>query len=401
MISVFSLVFVLAPSFAGIAGVADTPAARLKELERQAAESRARAAELAGRTARIESELTQHRRLLTDAAAQVRAGEEASSRLETEQTALSEKLARESAVLDQDRTELAQLPAGLVRLARLPPGALLARPDSPIEAARAAMLVQAALTATREGARKAELELAQMDDVSRQLAAKQSEVERQAVALTARQADLAALMQKRQALYEQTESDRQAEEERSRKIAEEAKDLRDLVARIEAEQAEEARREAAREAEARRKASLRREPPPKPDQGHFTASGAMPVAGSVKIRFGQNDGLGTTAHGLTIATRPGATVTAPAAGRVKFAGPFRGYHEILILEHSGGYLSLIAGMKRVDAPLGATVGAGEPIGVMDDRQDSKPELYYELRHNGQFVDPEAIPLPADVKGKVR
>jgi septal ring factor EnvC (AmiA/AmiB activator) len=99
--------------------------------------------------------------------------------------------------------------------------------------------------------------------------------------------------------------------------------------------------------------------------------------------------------------RPGAAVTAPSAGIVRFAGPFRSYREILILEHPGGYLSLIAGMSRVNAAVGAQIGAGEPIGTMDERADVRPELYYELRRNGQFVDPEAVTLPVAVKGKAR
>ena len=383
------------------AAPADSPAARLRELERQAADSRARAAELAQRTARIQGELDQQRQALTGDAAQVRAGEEALSRLEAEQASLAESLSRETGILGQDRAEVARLTAALVRLVRMPPGALLARQEAPIEAARTQMLVQAALTAMRRGIEQAEGAVAKMDDTNRQLAAKRGEAEHQAETLKSRQADLAALIQKRQSLYEQTESDRRAEAERSRKIADQAKDLRDLVARIEAQQAEESKREAAREAEARRKASLSIAKPPKADHGKLTTSGGLPVAGVVKTGFGKSDGLGTTSHGVTIVARAGATVTAPATGTVKFAGPFRGYREILILEHPGGYLSLIAGMKRVDVALGAAVGAGEPVGVMDDRPESKPELYYELRRHGQFVDPEAVSLSVDVKGKVR
>lgn len=369
-------------------------AAQVKELEKRAAESRARAAALAEKTAKMEKELAARRKSLTDTAAQVRAGETTLSKLETEQNALADSVDRETAALNVDKARLAELTAGLVRLARIPPGGLLTAFDAPVDAARAEILLQSALTATNDAARRTEQEIAHLTETDQRLEAKRRETEHQSGVLKSRQADLAALIDKREAVYQQTESDRQAEEQRAREIAEQAKDLRDLVAKIEAQQKAEAEA-------AKRRAKQQKKPVPAAMTGHYTAAAGLPVNGQVKIRFGQNDGLGTTSHGVTIIARPGATVTAPATGTVRFAGPFRGYREILILEHPGGYLSLIAGMSRVNAAVGAQVTAGEPIGAMDDRAGASPELYYELRRNGQFIDPEASAPPGGVKGKVR
>ncbi len=369
-------------------------AAQVKALEKQAAESRARAAALAEKTAKMEKELEARRKSLTDTAAQVRAGEATLSKLETEQNSLADAVETQTATLNADQAKLAELTAGLVRLARIPPGGLLTAFDAPVDAARAEILLQSALKATNDAAHRTEQELAHLSETDRQLAAKREETEHQSGVLKSRQADLSALIDKREAAYQQTESDRQAEEERARQIAEQAKDLRDLVARIEAQQKAEAEA-------ARRKAKQQKKAVPAAMTGHYTAAAGLPVNGQVKIRFGQNDGLGTTSHGVTVIARLGATVTAPATGTVRFAGPFRGYREILILEHPGGYLSLIAGMSRVNAAVGAQVTAGEPIGAMDDRAGASPELYYELRRNGQFIDPEASAPPGGVKGKVR
>jgi septal ring factor EnvC (AmiA/AmiB activator) len=396
--AVFALFAIIAPARAA----SPPPAERLKALEREAQESKARAAELEQRTLAMQKELAAQRENLTSAAAQVRAGEVALTALESEQAALSARLSGEVSLLGGDRERLARLTAALVRLARIPPGGLLVSADAPVDAARAEMLLQSALVATREGEQAAARELARLDDVSQALDAKRRDAERAAANLKSRQAELAALVEKRQSLYQQTEADRQAEQDRAAKIADEAKDLRDLVARIEAEQAAEARREAEEQRKAsQRKAASASELAPVLTQGRFVRAQGLPVGGEIKIRFGENDGLGTTSRGMTIVTRPGATVTAPAAGVVRFAGQFRGYREILILEHPGGYHSLIAGMSRTDVALGAAVGAGEPVGAMDDRPDAKPELYYELRRNGQPIDPEAAAGPVDVKRKVR
>jgi murein hydrolase activator len=369
-------------------------AERLKELEKQAAESKARAAELAAKTAQMQKDLDAQRQALTSTASEVRKGEQALTQLEGEQASISSNLGNQAEMLGADQVKLSRLTEALVRLARIPPGGLLSSEDTPVEAGRAQILIQSALTATKDGAEKEQAELARLADLNRQLDAKRQEAERTAGTLKQHQMDLAGLVEKRQAIYRQTDSDRQAEEEKARKIADEAKDLRDLVARIEAQQ------KAEQEAEARRRAHDKKAPSVAPS-GHFVAGKGLPVAGQVKIRFGQNDGLGTTSHGITVVTRAGATVTAPSAGVVRFAGPFRSYREILILEHPGGYLSLIAGMARVNAAVGASIGAGEPIGTMDDRPDARPELYYELRHSGQFIDPETAASSADAKGRAR
>jgi septal ring factor EnvC (AmiA/AmiB activator) len=358
--------------------------ARLKQLESQAAESRAHAAELQKRTEQIEKDLSAQRQSLTEAAAKVRASEESLLHVEAEQSDLSAQYSQESFFLGKERAKLARLTAGLMRLARIPPGALLASMDSPIDAARAQMVIAAAITETNRNSEQLEHEITLLDDLGRDLDAKRREVARVSAQLIARQSELAAMVGKRQSLYLQTDAERKAESERGEKIAAEAQDLRDLMARVEAE-------EKARQAvEARRKISARPAALPLTPSGHFETGGGFPVAGQIKIRFGQNDGLGATSHGITLISRPGATVTAPAAGVVRFAGPFRGYREILILEHPGGYHSLIAGMARINVAIGISVGAGEPVGAMDDRPDAKPELYYELRRNGQFVDPLTV-----------
>ncbi|WP_245986647.1 murein hydrolase activator EnvC family protein [Azospirillum thermophilum] len=77
---------------------------------------------------------------------------------------------------------------------------------------------------------------------------------------------------------------------------------------------------------------------------------------------------------------------APQAGSIMFAGPFKGYGQILIVEHGNGYHSLIAGLGRIDTAVGKRVAAGEPVGLMP--ADGSPDLYFELRRNGQPINPQ-------------
>jgi len=80
-------------------------------------------------------------------------------------------------------------------------------------------------------------------------------------------------------------------------------------------------------------------------------------------------------------------VLAPFDGQVIYRGPFRSYGEILIIQHGGGYHSVLAGLGRSDAAVGQWVLAGEPVGAMGSPQDGKAQLYVELRRDGHPIDP--------------
>jgi septal ring factor EnvC (AmiA/AmiB activator) len=114
----------------------------------------------------------------------------------------------------------------------------------------------------------------------------------------------------------------------------------------------------------------------------------MPAA--ARLSAGWGDPLpdtGEESRGLLLETRPGAQIVATFDGRVVYAGLFRRYGLILILEHGGRYHSLLAGLGRIDVVLGQWVVAGEPVGLMASPADGRPALYLELRHNGQPIDP--------------
>src|SRR5262249_7121121 len=97
-----------------------------------------------------------------------------------------------------------------------------------------------------------------------------------------------------------------------------------------------------------------------------SAKGMLPLpVNGVRIReFGTPDGVGGTEKGLSIAARPGGQITAPCDGWVVYAGPFRNYGQLLILNAGGGYHVLLAGMERISVDLGQFVVTGEPVAVM-------------------------------------
>jgi septal ring factor EnvC (AmiA/AmiB activator) len=162
----------------------------------------------------------------------------------------------------------------------------------------------------------------------------------------------------------------------------------ELKAQAEAKEKQLAAQQATQDAEkASREAAATR--PVKGDKPFSQAHGKLPypARGRLVGAYGQTNDVGHVAKGITLQTRKGAQVISPFDGQVVFAGPFRGYGLLLIIEHSEGYHTLLAGMAQVDCAVGQRLAAGEPVGVMGQDDDTKPKLYVELRHGGQPVNP--------------
>ena len=122
-----------------------------------------------------------------------------------------------------------------------------------------------------------------------------------------------------------------------------------------------------------------------------------PVEGDVIKNYGDQTSLGTKLEGLAFATPPQAIVNAPVDGKVEFAGSFRSYGQLLILDAGGGYLVLLAGMNKISADIGQSVRIGEPLGVMgegpstiallgDIAASKSPIFYVEFRKDNAPVD---------------
>jgi septal ring factor EnvC (AmiA/AmiB activator) len=147
----------------------------------------------------------------------------------------------------------------------------------------------------------------------------------------------------------------------------------------------------------------------KPAMPFEAAKGSLrlPAQGRRVKRFGDVDATGGTVKGISLQTRAEARITAPADGWVVYAGEFRSYGQLLIINAGGGYHVLLAGMSRIGVSLGQFVLAGEPIAVMGNSaapsqgvdDSSRPVLYVEFRKDGRPIDPD--PWWAEASEKVQ
>lgn len=112
----------------------------------------------------------------------------------------------------------------------------------------------------------------------------------------------------------------------------------------------------------------------------------MPVSGRIVSGFGDATGA-TRSIGVTLAPVAGAQVVSPAAGRIAFAGDYRGFGRIVIIDHDGGWTSLITNLGRLDVAVAAKVLQGSPLGLAG---PGRPTVTIELRKDGTPVNPLAL-----------
>jgi len=294
----------------------------------------------------------------------------------------------------------ANIVSAMVRLARFPPEAVIVQPWPPGDVVRAAIAVRAAVPLVSASARGLRTELADMARIRAEIRERKTALNVKLVRLEKERKELDGLLGKRRSLQQSLAMKEKRIDNRVEELSLRAKDLQDLMERIERERREQAVREAEARAKAEVEARARSEAETvrrlederrraRDVHSIVKAKGnlAFPVAGRVIGLYGQPTASGLARKGVEIETRAEAQVLAPFEGEVAFAGPFRGYGRILIIDHGEGYHSLLAGLDQIDGVPGHRVMAGEPIGRMGRLGAGLPVLYLEFRRDGQPINP--------------
>ncbi len=361
--------------------------AALREAQAQGAAARVRAERLEAEAARAAEAADRTAREGAAIAARVQQAEAEIAGHEARAALIAAERERLRARLAERQQPLVRLTAALQRLSRRPAVLALLRPGE-VRAtvySRALLATMLPEVERRTAGLRAEIARAQALQDQARLAATQlrdSEGE-----LRARRRNLVALEARQRLESRQVTGSADREAERALALAEEARDLTGLV--------EELRQAGAM----REQLALLPGPIPRPsDPGAAQVAAAepsaapqagigaylLPVTGELVTGFGAAMPGQPRARGITLAPRPGAQAVAPAAGRVAFAGPYRGYGNIVILEHAGGWTTLVTGLAQLDARVGARVLAGSPLGLAGPGQ---PRVGVELRRDGTPVNP--------------
>ncbi len=329
------------------------------------------------------SELAALKRHLVSAARRAQKHEARMTGLERRIATLHTEKTRKTEKLGRRRQDLARALAALQRLSRHPPMALIALPASPADTVRSAILLRGAVPRMEARAATLRRDLSRLAVLRSRISSERDELARAGIGLDRERARLSQLIRRKVSLERRALAESWAANARITELAAEARNLKELIDRL---------------AATRRRQRAARAPTPEKKRPPPAISGRLPAEGRIVERFRKIGIDGARSKGITIETRPAARVVAPGNGEIVFAGPFRGYGQLLIIEHGEGYHVLLSGMKRMDAVVGDEVLEGEPVGVMDTLPGRKPKLYFELRRNGSPVNP--LPWLAASKDKV-
>jgi septal ring factor EnvC (AmiA/AmiB activator) len=375
-LTIFTFFFLLSGGFSANAESPPVPASKkqtLGSIENNLKAGQAEKKNLEIKVQKIEKELGTTKNRLIDLSSSIQGNEKTLQELEQKIEKLQdEQLALEDS-LKNDRQSIARLVLALERLRRVPPEALIIRPEAPYRAAQSAMLMRDIIPALHKQAESLRVNLGNLSTITADLEEKRKVALDTSARLQGEHKKLSSLVDKREQLYASTQSDLKEQEENVRRISQQAKSLQDLVKKLD----EESARTAARKSVTKNK-----------NPAVSAGEGRMPLTGIIRIGYNQADAFGAPSQGLTIEGVGGALIVAPMAGTVRFAGHFKNYGNMIIVEHAGGYHSLIAGLEKIDTVVGQSVSAGEPVGLLHHADGAeKPSLYYELRLNGRPVNP--------------
>ncbi|MBB4191094.1 septal ring factor EnvC (AmiA/AmiB activator) [Rhizobium aethiopicum] len=399
---------------AELAAKRDQTRAELETLSKTISLSSDKVSELQQSIANLEKSTQSIRQALIDSAARRKGLEKQILESEKKLADLGVKQDGIRRSLHERRGLLAEVLAALQRMGRNPPPALLVTPDDALASVRSAILLGAVVPGIRKETDKLAADLASLAALQTASAAEKTQLTATMTDSIEEERRMDLLLAENDKLSRSNAAELEAERKRSQELAGKATSLEGLVASMESEiasvreaaaaarQAEESRKLLTDEQRAQAKALAESGVPdknriaPAYPFAELTAKLELPVAGDILRQFGDADGTGHEAMGMTVATNPETVVTAPADGLVVFAGAFRSYGQMIILDAGDGYHLVLSGMDAINTRQGKFVFSGEPLAVMGAKrvasatalalETDRPTLYIEFRKDGKPVD---------------
>jgi septal ring factor EnvC (AmiA/AmiB activator) len=363
----------------------DDALARLKALEARSAAAARDASSIDNDLVAAATDSTRH--------------EEAAYAAEEQLMILADETDTARARLTADTSALDDLLAALMTFGSRRPPALAASPEDASAAVRAAILMSDAAPALSRRAADLKSQIDNLNTLAAQTRAEQQTLSTATSALAARRDEIAALAAEKRISYASLAVETAAARADTARLASEAETLRDLLDSLAkvaptAPSTKPGQKPSATKPTGTKPAATA--PATKPPSGKPAATASakppagaplQPAVGTRLHRFGQTI-EGARQEGLTLTTRAAAQVVAPLDARVQYAGVFRTYGLMAILDVGGDVLVIVSGLDALYPEAGQWVLAGEPIGRMADRKTPYPELYLEVRRKGEPIDPE-------------
>ena len=391
--------------------------AHLREMEHKKKQAEAIALSL---------ELAKLNKAMIKAAGKLQDDEEKTTNMEEKLELLEKQLKTEEEKFSKEHKNLAQTLAVLQNFALYPTETLVTQPLSPVEIIQSAILMRESVPFIKDNADKIQKDLKSLNEKKEKVQNALKKLEQQKKSLLNQQQKIKKMAEEKSIIRKKVEGESLKLKEQAEALASQAEDLKDLVEKLEKDEELSKRRKAElkRAAKRREKEALKKLEeeqlrriregkskgissedgkvyqdddntlvelsPLKTNiaQTNFAnAKGRLtrPAKGEIITGYGQELSKGVNSKGIVIKTRESAQIIAPYDGSVIFSGPFKGYGNLIIIDHGEGYVSLLAGMSLTDVQTGQMVLAGEPVGFMPDTDMAK--LYMEIRKDQNPINP--------------
>jgi len=351
-------------------------AQELAAAKREADEAKRRSELLSARAARAEGDAERARAQAAASAAGIESAEAEITAAEARIRLIERLRFEQRERLAREQGPVVRLAAALQTMGRRPPALALVQPGSIDRLIHVRAVLAATLPAIRARTEGLRAEVARGDALRREADLAVAALRTSQDDLRRRRLALAALERRQRALWQNLTTTALGESDRALALGEEARELAELQG-TKAFQAGLRARLAALPGPVPRPVNP---PPPAPSPGRYV----LPVAGRLVAGTGEISDSGVHGRGLAFDTAAGSEAVAPAPGRIVYAGPFRSYGRVVILDHGGGWVTALTNLASLDVRRGETVRRGAPLGRTGTR------VTVELRKDGRPVPITAL-----------
>ncbi|MES2984566.1 MAG: peptidoglycan DD-metalloendopeptidase family protein [Pseudomonadota bacterium] len=354
---------------------AQAPQAQLDSTLQTLAKTKETEANLKKQIEDANRDMAQLRARATGLAERLQISERRVSSQETQLDKVNAELAAKQKEFNARKADYAATVVSLLRMRELPPTAVFSSAENTQDVMRTASLLEKTNSAVAAKAAHLRTDMALLKKLQSTASTRDASTRAEKVTLKTEQEALARELATRQKLQARLNADHASAAEKVAELSRESQSLQELIGKLAANE----------------KATPKPAAPPVKTASirNFDGkkgSARAPVAGDVLHRFGERLNANSTYHGMVFKARPSATVVAPYDGEVVFTGPFRDYGNMVLIKHKNGYISLIAGLGKLDTGLNQTATRGEPIGTMPAQGNG--EAYVELRDaDAKPIDP--------------
>ena len=384
--------------------------ARLIEAERRSRELEVSVSQLARQREELNSRLIDMGREIQSVEGRMTSIEKRLGKLNAQKDAAQRRL-------QTSYVSISKLLAAMQRMGRNPPPVIVTQRKDALEMVRSAMLMARAFPHLRGRAQQLGKELLELETLIAGIRTKRDELSRETRKLATAQSELKSLLAVKKKTVGERQQQLAAMRRSTAEISRNVRTLSELIGRLDAEVAAKTGLGAYEKRDKSKETKVAAAPPPRPPGAveykpkgsvfkampgrlkpaiAFRKAKAMlplPAAGRRVVRFGERTELGSRSKGIVLETRHGAQITSPCDGWIVYAGVFRSYGQLLIINAGDGYHVLLAGLSTIDVRVGQFVLASEPVGTMAVKrkgksQDNAPVLYVEFRKGGRPINPD-------------